>query len=80
VVEKLCSESFFQNNLKSIAFPLAVVVYAAIFVLPMQLIEFTGTNDSRMKYPIGIVLPFILTFPAAIILCVLFSLAGYPLE
>ncbi len=72
---------FLQNPLGVVlAFPLAVVVYAAIFVLPMQLIEFTGTNDSKMKYPIGIVLPFILTFPAAIILFVLFSLAGYPLE
>ncbi|MCK4928802.1 MAG: hypothetical protein KAR76_03610 [Methanosarcinales archaeon] len=62
-----------------LAFPLGVVVYAAIFVLPMQLIEFT-TNNSRMKYPVSIVLPFILTFPAAIVLFVLFALAGYPLE
>ena len=41
---------FLQNPLGVVlAFPLAVVVYAAIFVLPMQLIEFTGTNDSKMK-------------------------------
>ena len=72
---------FLQNPLGVVlAFPLGVIVYAAIFVLPMQLIEFTGTNNSRMKYPVSIVLPFILTFPAAIVLFVLFSLAGYPLE
>ncbi|MCL7416109.1 MAG: hypothetical protein M8349_08660, partial [ANME-2 cluster archaeon] len=59
---------------------LGVVVYAAIFVLPMQLIEFNGTNNSKTKYPVGIVLPFILTIPAAVIIFVLFLIAGYPLE
>ncbi|MCL7475236.1 MAG: hypothetical protein M8352_04255 [ANME-2 cluster archaeon] len=63
-----------------LAFPLGVVVYAAIFVLPMQLIQFTGTNNSRVKYPAGIILPFILTIPAAVVIYVLFLTAGYPLE
>lgn len=63
-----------------LAIPLAVVVYAAIFVLPMQLIAFTGKNDSRLKYPVGIILPFILTVPAAVLVFILFALAGHPLE
>ena len=60
--------------------PLAMVIYAAIFILPMQLIEFRGTENSILKYPVGVVLPFILTIPVAFTLWVLFSLAGHPLE
>ena len=41
--------------------------------------EFTGTIDLNIKYPIGVVLLFILTIPAAIILYIVFSIAGYPL-
>jgi hypothetical protein len=72
---------FLQNPLGVVlAFPLGVVIYAAIFILPMQLIEFTGTTDLKIKYPFGVVLPFILTIPVALIVYILFSLAGYPLN
>jgi hypothetical protein len=72
---------FLQNPLGIVlAFPLGVIIYAAIFILPMQLIEFTGTIDQNIKYLVGVVLPFILTIPAAIIIYILFSLAGYPLN
>lgn len=54
--------------------PLAIVIYAAIFVWPMQLIDFSGKNNSWIKYPVSILLPFILTFPVAIVLYVIFSL------
>lgn len=63
-----------------IAAPLAVIVYAAIFVLPMQLIDFTGKNESRLKYPVGVILPFILTVPVAIALYIIFSIFQIPLE
>ena len=72
---------FFQNPAGIVlSIPLAVVVYAAIFILPMQLIEFTGTRNTSMKYAEGIVLPFILTMPVAVVLWVLFLLAGHPLD
>lgn len=72
---------FLKNPIEAvIAIPLALVIYAAIFVLPMQLIDFTGTNNSWKKYPVGVILPFILTIPAAVIVFLLFMLAGYPLD
>lgn len=51
-----------------IAVPLAVVVYAAIFVLPLQLIRFTGKRTGKAKYVVGVVLPFVLTIPVALVL------------
>jgi hypothetical protein len=62
-----------------IATPLVVVVYAAIFILPMQLIEFAGKDESKWKYPICITVPYILTIPVAVALFVVFSLLGTPL-
>jgi hypothetical protein len=51
-----------------IAVPLAVVVYAALFVWPLQLIPFTGKRTGNTKYVIGVVLPFLLTIPVALVL------------
>jgi hypothetical protein len=71
-----------------IAVPLAVVVYAAIFVLPMQLIVFKdgatpgngkveeGTDQkkgSRAKYLVAPVLPYFLSWPVAILIMILFT-------
>lgn len=47
-------------------FPVTIVVYAALFVLPMQLIDFTGKNNSWLKYPAGIMIPYLLTIPVVI--------------
>lgn len=62
------------------AIPMAVVVYAAIFVLPMQLIDFTGRDESKWKYPVSVILPYILTIPVAVALFVIFSILGIPLS
>lgn len=43
--------------------PTTVVIYASIFVLPMQLMNFTGDRDSWIKYPAGIFLPYLLSLP-----------------
>ncbi len=59
-----------------LAAPLAVVVYAAIFVLPMQVITFTGKNTGKMKWVVGGVLPFALTIPVALVLYLFLSLFG----
>lgn len=59
-----------------LAVPLAVIVYAALFVLPMQLIPFTGENASKTKYVVGVVLPFVLTLPVALVLYLVFSIIG----
>ena len=59
-----------------LAVPLAVVIYAALFVLPMQLIQFTGECTSKMKYVVGVSLPFLLTLPVALILYILLSVVG----
>jgi hypothetical protein len=54
----------FTNPMESLLIvPAAVVIYAALFVLPMQLIDFRGKNRSRTKYPVSVVLPFLLTIP-----------------
>lgn len=78
--EYIGTGNFLQNPFGIfLAIPLAVVIYAAMFILPMQLIEFKGTDNSMLKYPVAVVLPFILTIPAAIALYILFRLAGHPL-
>jgi hypothetical protein len=70
-----------ENPLLIISFtPLAVIIYAAIFMLPMQLINFTGENESKMKYPVSVILPFILTIPVAIALYIIFSIFQIPLD
>ncbi|MBU7018929.1 MAG: hypothetical protein HXS44_15580 [Theionarchaea archaeon] len=56
--------------------PLAVVIYAAIFVLPMQMIPFTGENTGKMKWAAGVLLPFMLTIPVALVLYLVLSLCG----
>lgn len=55
-----------------LAIPGTVVIYAAIFILPMQLVNFQGENNNFMKYPVSILLPYILTIPAALLLYALF--------
>lgn len=44
--------------------PLTIVVYAAIFILPMQFINFTGNIESLWKYPVAVIVPYILVIPA----------------
>ena len=69
----------FKNPLGIVvAVPLAVVVYAAIFALPLQLITFTGDITSRQKYVVGSVLPFLLTIPVALGLYLI--LAGFGIQ
>ena len=59
-----------------LAVPLAVVVYAAIFVWPLQLLTFTGKQTGRMKYIVGSVFPFLLTIPVAVALYFVFAICG----
>ena len=51
-----------------ITFPLTIVVYAAIFILPMQFINFSGKNESLWKYPIAVFVPYVLAIPATFVL------------
>lgn len=51
-----------------ITFPLTIVVYAAIFILPMQFINFSGQSHSFWKYPASIIIPYVLTIPVTILL------------
>jgi hypothetical protein len=60
--------------------PFLVLVYSAIFIVPMQLISFTGTKESRWKYPVSIVLPFLVSVPITIFLFIVFTVAGVPLK
>jgi hypothetical protein len=50
--------------------PLIVVVYAAIFIIPMQLIDFSGAKDGPSKYLVAPVLPYLLSWPAAVLFLV----------
>jgi hypothetical protein len=45
--------------------PLDIVVYAAIFVLPMQLIDFSGERAGPAKYLGAPILPYLLSWPVA---------------
>lgn len=56
--------------------PGVAVVSAAICVLPMSLIERTGTRDTRAKYPIAFFVPYLAALPAAVALFMLLSSAG----
>jgi len=50
--------------------PLAVVIYAAIFLLPLQLIDLKGTDRSLWRFPAGIFLPYLASLPMGIVLAI----------
>jgi hypothetical protein len=60
--------------------PLLSLVYSALFLVPMQLIPFTGTRESPWKYPVSIVLPFLASIPIMLVLFVVFSVTGVALK
>jgi hypothetical protein len=60
--------------------PFLALVYSAIFLVPMQLIRFTGTKESLWKYPVSVVLPFLISVPIAILVFIVFILAGVSLK
>lgn len=49
-------------------FPTTVVVYAALFLLPMQFIKFQGTHEGWLKFPISVLLPYLASLPVGLIL------------
>ncbi|OPY28838.1 MAG: hypothetical protein A4E28_01299 [Methanocella sp. PtaU1.Bin125] len=59
--------------------PFIFLVYAAIFVVPMQLISFTGTKEGLWKYPVSIVLPYLASLPIVLVLFLFFTFAEVPL-
>lgn len=61
---------FFMSNPIGffLSIPLAVVVYSAIFVLPMQFIDFSGKKDGISKYVVSVGLPYLFTIPIALII------------
>ena len=50
-----------------LAAPLDIVVYAALFMLPMQLVDFTGERAGPAKYVVAPVLPYLLSWPVAVL-------------
>jgi len=56
-----------------------VLLYAALATLPMQLISFTGTRTSKSKYVISIVLPYLITWPVALVLYAVLTSVGVPI-
>lgn len=70
--EGVSSLSIFTSPLLVILMaPLALVIYAAIFLLPLQLIDLKGTDRSLWRYPAGIFLPYLASLPIGIALAVL---------
>ena len=59
--------------------PISILVYATVAIIPMQLIDFTGQKDSKAKYLISVVLPFLITIPVALILYFIFIAIGVPI-
>jgi len=60
----------------AVSIPLGVLVYAAIFLLPMQLITFDGKKESWVKYPVSVTLPYLLTIPVAILVYIILAALG----
>ncbi|HUL62076.1 MAG TPA: hypothetical protein VLT35_03355 [Methanocella sp.] len=56
--------------------PFLSLVYSAIFLVPMQLIRFTGAKDSAWKYPVSVVLPFLVSVPITLALFIVFRVTG----
>jgi len=46
--------------------PLAIVVYAALFIIPMQLVDFWGKDEAAIKYVASPFLPYMLSFAVAL--------------
>lgn len=59
--------------------PLAIVTYAATFVLPLQLMDLSGTNRSRWRYVVGVAAPSGLATGVALPLWAIFVWWGVPL-
>lgn len=51
-----------------ISVPLTIVVYAAIFILPMQFVDFSGQKMGKERYPVAVLLPYLLSIPATLLL------------
>ncbi len=56
-----------------VAIPLTVAVYSAIFSLPLQFMKFNGLSASRWKYPVAVLLPYLLSLPATVALFILIN-------
>ncbi len=52
----------------AVFYPTAIVVYAAIFILPMQFMKLSGTNDSWIKYPVAVLIPYFFSIPVGVLL------------
>lgn len=57
-----------------LSLPLYIVVYSALFILPMQFIRFSGHENSRWKYPLSVLLPYFSTVPVAFLIYLLLTL------
>lgn len=59
--------------------PLAIVTYAATFVLPLQLMDLSGTDHSRWRYVVGVAAPSGLATGVALPLWAILVWWGVPL-
>lgn len=58
-----------------LSLPLYIVVYSALFILPMQFIRFSsGRDSSHWKYPLSIFLPYLATFPFIFLIYLLLNI------
>jgi hypothetical protein len=68
--ELVGSGAIFNPAALLLAVPLDLVVYAAIFILPMQLLDFSGTKSGPAKYALSPVLPYLLSIPVAVLIII----------
>ncbi|WP_230972280.1 hypothetical protein [Archaeoglobus neptunius] len=50
-----------------------LLLLAIIVTITEETITFTGKNDGETKYLVGVILPFILTIPVAVVLFIVLS-------
>lgn len=66
--ECVSSGAIFGNPFAVLMAPLVVVIYAAMFVLPLQLVDLQGKDESRWKYLVGVLLPYLASLPMGLVL------------
>ncbi len=73
IVFELAASGFIVRN------PLAIVTYPATFVLPLQLMDLSGTDRSRWRHVVGVAAPSGLATGVALPLWAIFVWWGVPL-
>ena len=60
--------------------PLSILIYAVVAYLPLQVIEYSGRKQSRIKYLVSVLLLFVVSWGPALLVFMALSVFGVSLE